>query len=297
MKLRCTLLVALFCTALVAGCQVERGQTDFPDQERVDASVGADAALPGDTGLGQGPGAGTMTGTWLLFHERSTCVLGQEQLTHASYLVEMEQDGSFVSETRRLCDVQLSELFGMPVHLPQVVLDNIDFVDLDRGMVSTLKEGGSYVSSTELGLWGLELDDPLADQVPSNADSPRVIDTDGDGHPAVSFLVGENCLRYQAQRQILTYHGSFTGPNQIDGRSTGVTDIAVYGGSEDLCTVAPPVDSNDPDSRFRMVRIDGKGGAVDADTDGDDTVSCEEAKVLSPRVLETREPDNSNCAP
>jgi hypothetical protein len=297
------LAAVLFASAALTACQVERGESLIGDQATSDAagfdasdgSSGLDARLAGDAGLGRGPGAGTMSGTWLLYHERSTCLLGQEQLTHATYIVEIVQEGATLRETRRLCDARLSEILGMQVRIPDEVLAGIEFVEVDRGMVSTLRVGGSYVSSTEVALWGLELENPATDRIPESPDAPQVIDSDGDGHPAVSFVVGDDCLRYQAQRQVLTYHGTFTAPNQIDGRSAGVTDLVVYGGSDGFCTIAPPVESNDAASRFRMVRIDGKGGAVVGDRDGNGEVSCAEAMRLAPRVLQEREADAERC--
>lgn len=279
---------------LLGGCEVERAESSFPDQEISDAAT-PDAGHVGDVGIGQGSGAGTMTGTWLLYHERSTCVLNQEQLTHATYLVEIEQDGAVLTETRRLCDTLLSEILGMKIEIPDVVLESIDFVGVDQGVVSTLKVGGTYVSSTEVALWGLDLAEPTSEPIPSEADDPRVIDSDSDGNPAVTFQVGSDCQRYQGQRQIIKYRGSFTAPNQIDGESTGVTDVVAFGGSDDFCAIAPAVESNDPHSRFRMVRVDGRGGSYDADADADGAFSCEEAMAVAPLVLDDRESDNANC--
>jgi hypothetical protein len=292
--MRHTHIIAVLIVAFASACAVERGESDIPGQEFSDTGL-ADTGYNADAGLGQGPGAGTMSGTWLLYHERSTCVTRQEQLTHATYLVELEQHGATVSESRRLCDTQLSPVFGMRVRIPEVVLESIAFIDVDDGVVSTLRAGGSYVSSTEVALWGVDLDQPAVDPVPTEADDPRVLDSDGDGQPGVTLEVGSGCMRYQGQRQVIKYRGSFTSPNQIDGESTGVTDIAVYGGSDDLCTVAPPVTSNDAHSRFRMVRVDGRGGSFDADSDGDGEVSCEEAMPVTPLVLDEREPDHANC--
>jgi hypothetical protein len=279
---------------LASACEIDRGESSFPDQEIVDAGM-ADTGTSIDGGIGQGPGAGTMTGTWLLYHERSTCVLRQEQLTHATYVVELEQDGATVTETRRLCDTQLSEILGMQLEIPDVVLENIEFVSVDRGVVSTLRVGGTYVSATEVALWGLDLDEPTTEAIPSEPQDPRVVDSDGDGNPGVTFEVGSDCRRYQGQRQIIKYRGSFTAPNQIDGQSTGVTDVVALGGSKDFCAIAPPVESNDPHSRFRMVRVDGRGGSFDADTDGDGQVSCEEALAVAPLVMDDRESENANC--
>lgn len=285
-------------SALLWGCQVGRGDSEIEDQFVSDAGI-FDALGPADAdsdaGLGQGAGAGTMSGTWLLVHERSTCLLGQEQLTHATYLIEIEQNGSTLRETRTLCDAHLSEVLGMQIRIPPKVLESIDFIERDQGLVSSLRVGGSYLSSTEVALWGLTLDEPTTDAIPEDAEDSRVLDKDDDGNPAVTFQVGDDCERYQAQRQLLRYTGTFTTPNQIDGQSAGITDLTVYGGSNDFCTIAPPVEPNDPASRFRMVRVDGKGGSTEADRNDDDTISCEETIALSSQVINRRESDADRC--
>lgn len=291
---------AVLASAVLAGCQVGRGDSEIEDQFVRDAGLedvasDRDADWSSDSGVGQGEGAGTMSGTWLLLHERSTCLLGQEQLTHATYLIDIVQEGSMLAETRRLCATELSEVLGMKIHIPAATLASIEFIDQDFGMVSSLRVGGSYLSSSELGLWGLNLDNPATDPIPPSPDDERVVDTDQDGKPAVTFMVGADCERYQAQRQVMRYHGNFTTPNQIDGQSAGITDLVVYGGSNNFCTIAPPVESNDASSRFRMVRVDGKGGAVHADRDGDGAITCAEAIALAPFVMQTRESDAARC--
>src|SRR6056297_3500614 len=104
--LLCTIAAA---SCLLCACEVERGETDFRDQAIADAGT-ADVGPSADVALGEGAGAGTMNGTWILRHERSSCVLQQEQLTHATYLVEMQQQGATVAETRRLCETQLTPM-------------------------------------------------------------------------------------------------------------------------------------------------------------------------------------------
>lgn len=291
---------SLLASALLWGCQVGRGDSEIEDQFVSDAGSSdalgaADTDWSDDAGVGQGAGAGTMSGTWLLYHERSTCLLGQEQLTHATYLIEITQEGSTLLETRQLCDTRLSEVLGMQIHIPERVLESIDFIEQDQGLVSSLRLGGSYLSSTEIALWGLELENPTTGSLPESADDPQVVDKDQDGHPAVTFMVGDDCERYQSQRQLMRYHGTFTTPNQIDGQSAGITDMVVYGGSNSFCTIAPPVEPNDKASRFRMVRVDGKGGSIKADSNRDGTVSCQEAIALSPYIMPTRDSDSSRC--
>ena len=280
---------------LASGCAVERGEPVFDPQSFADAAA-PDASMLSDIGLGSGSGAATMAGTWLLVHEASTCVVVDEQVTWGSYLIEIAQDGRILTETRRECEVTLSPVFGLVAVVPEATLESLRFYPVDSGLVSSLAVGGSYNSSTEVGLWGVELDDPLADLVPTDPDDPAVFDGDGDGNPGVTFgAAGTTCERYVAHRQVVRYFGTFVRPNQIDGSSITVTDSNVIGSSMPLCGVNPRITANDEHSRFRMVRIDGAGESIDLDDDGDGAVSCEEAEPWFERVLERREQDAANC--
>ena len=287
--------ISLAClVGCLTGCTAERGTGEFEPQTFSDTRV-TDAGETSST-LGEGPGAGTMAGTWILVHERSSCVLGQEQVTLAKYRLEIEQNGPVVDETRRLCSTELTPILGLGVNIDEAVLESIEFADVDDGIVSTVRVGGTYSSSTEVALWGLDLDNPLTDPIPSDPEDPAVVDADGDENPGVTYVIGESgCERYNSQRQIFRFTGEFVKPNRIDGTSTGLTDLEVYGGSESSCAIAPEIVSNDAHSRFSMARIDGLGGSLNADTDGDGTISCEEINAIEQTLFEPREADNENC--
>lgn len=237
-----------------------------------------------------------MDGTWLQIHEASTCVLGQEQVATAYYLVDFEQNGSALRERRRLCEIDLSPVLGMKPIVPAAVLENIDFVDVDQGLISALRPGGAYSSATEVGLWGVALDEPLTEALPTDPEAPQVIDADGDGDPGITLLIeGTECRRYVVQRQIVRYTGSVTAPNQIDGSSATATTTAVLGASASLCRVSPPLEPNDAYSVFRLYRVDGAGGAFNADTDGDGEVSCAEIAPFFDQAWSMRSPVQEHC--
>jgi hypothetical protein len=239
---------------------------------------------------------GALTGTWLLVHSQSTCVLGTEQLATTDYLVEITQQGSALTETRKICGVNLSPVLGTSVQIPEATRESVVFVPLDRGYVTSVKEGGGYTSSTELNLWGVALEDPETDALPRAGTDPQVVDADGDGNPGITFSVADgDCERYASQRQIIRYQGTLTSPTQIDGGSVGLTDAVVFGATRTFCKIAPPLVPNDEHSIFRMVRVDGQGGAMMGDTDGDGAVSCAEASALAPQVLPRREADATRC--
>lgn len=288
--------LAIASFTLLAGCALDRGELGFEPQLLVDAAL-PDAGLPqGDVAFGAGSGAGTMTGTWLLVHEASTCVVVDEQVTWASYLIEIEESGRTLIEHRTHCEISLSPVFGLEVVIPEAILPLIEFVEVDHGFVSGLRETGTYTSSTEVSLWGIELDDPLHDPVPSEPDDPAVIDADGDQNPGLTFeVLGSDCQRFIAQRTINRYFGTFTTPNQIDGSSVNVTDANVLGSSQPLCGVNPRLTPNDRFSRFRMVRVDGAGESIDLDTDGDGVITCDEVRPYFGTILERREASAENC--
>ncbi|MGM0555829.1 MAG: hypothetical protein ACQEVA_05580 [Myxococcota bacterium] len=287
-------LVASLLSCSAIGCAPERGEGDFEPQT-FEADAGTDTGSDGGLGLGEGPGAGTMDGTWLLVHERSSCVLGQEQVTLATYRVEIAQDGAVLEETRRACAMELSPVLGLGVRISDDVLETVEFIDVDTGLVSSLREDGRYISSTEVSLWGLDLENPQTDAVPTDPEDPAVIDSDGDGQPGVTYLVGQDCQRYNSQRQLNRYSGSFVRPNLLEGESTSVTDLEVYGGSENTCSISPDIISNDRFNRWKMARVDGLGGSFNADADGDGTITCDEITAVEQTLLEKREADRENC--
>ncbi len=291
---RVTIFVMAAVTWLVVGCGLEAGESVFDDQE-IGAASGNSSQPPAQE-LGQGSGAGTMAGTWLKIHVASSCVLGQEQVTTAYYLVDITEEGAGLREEKRICELQMSPILGLRPIASSDVLESIEFPHIDWALMSSLVEGSTYSSSTEVGLWGLALDDPIRDAVPVDPEDERVIDGDGDGNPGVSLeLEGMGCDRFMGQRQVVRYFGTLESPNDIRGTSTTITDIEVYGGTSSLCELAPDVESNDDHSFFRMVRVDGLGGSVNADADGDGNVTCEEAASLFEAIWEPREADDDHC--
>ena len=290
-------LAGLLCSFLAIGlfgCGLEAGAPgEFEEQE---LQTGEREEVEPAEGLGEGPGAGTMTGTWLKVHAASSCVLNQEQVSYAYYLVEFEDDRRGLRESKRLCGLDLSPLLGFRPVASREVLESVEFVEIDQGLVTRYVPGGVYASATEIGLWGLDLEDPLQDDVPTQSDDERVVDSDGDGNPGVTLeLEGSGCSRFMGQRQVVRYFGEFVAPNDIRGRTATRTDMEVYGATAAICELSPQVVPNDGESEFRMVRIDGRGGAVDGDENGDGQITCDDVERWIEAIWERREPDASLC--
>lgn len=287
------IVLATLASTIATGC-IERTETSFPDQS-LDPIDMNEATAP-DLGLGEGSGAGTMEGTWLLVHENSSCVLGQEQVSVADYLIDIEQRGQALRETRTICSLDLSPVLGLGVTVPPAAFQSVEYAEVDLGFFSALGEGGGYSSSLELALWGVRLEDPFFEELPRDKDDARIFDADEDGAPGVTFVVGDDvCERHTIQRQLIHYTGSFTAPNRIDGSSTNLTETLVIGGTSPICKTSPAVKSNDSFNHFIMVRVDGRGGAIDLDADSDGEITCDEIKGASVTLIPGREPANANC--
>lgn len=285
----------MIVAVLAAACGPDRPQGLYEPREVEDLGSGVDAGE--DMGVAEMTEVtGALTGTWLLVHSQSSCVLNTEQLATTDYLVQITQRGSTLEETRKICGVNLSPVLGTSVQIPAATRESVVFVPVDRGYVTSVKAGGGYTSSTELNLWGLKLDEPQTDALPRTAADPAVVDADGDGEAGVTFVISDgDCERYQSQRQIVRYQGVLTSPTQIDGGSVGLSEAVVFGATRTFCKIAPPIQPNDTHSLFRMVRVDGQGGGLDADDNKDGEISCAEASALAPMVLERREADPARC--
>lgn len=288
-------LIALSAALLGVAC-VERPTSSFPAQAVEDLGAADMGMSSGDmSALGQGQGIGSLNGVWLRVHEQSSCVLRQEQVSLTDYIVEIEQDGQLFTEQPRICNLLLSPLLGLSITVPAATSQSVAFTQLGPGLISSALPDARYSSPTELGLWGVALDDALGDELPREPDSSMVRDADGDGNPGVSFQVGDSCLRYTVQRQLIHYEGSLVAPNRIEGGSTSVTETVVVGSSKSICNASPTLQPNDKLNRFVMVRIDGQGGAYQADLNGDGEISCDEVRGLGVQLMQARAADAANC--
>ena len=296
--LRLLASVALTC-AVAAGCDPVLTESPILPQNPAAADVRSDTELR--DAEGEGPGTGSMTGTWVLIHENSSCInaLGrtEEALSLTAYLLDIVQEGTQTFETWSMCAVVLSPILRLRALVPNATTDLVTFHPVDTGHVSRAGRGGSYVSSTEVHLWGFRTSDPLRDPVPTQARDPRVEDADDDGNPGVTFLIeGGLCERYNIQRSISRYFGQFTTPNQIDGRSSTTTETRVLGASSPICNINVELAPNDPFSRFRLVRVDGEGGSLLLSGVEGQRATCDDVRDQLDRLWTMRDADNDNCS-
>jgi len=280
----------------LGGCVPEQGEGSFDDQT---IDVGVDDAQAVE--LGGGRGADTMTGTWLLAHEQSNCVQipgvpdPDEALSVTFEIVHFEQVGNRLYEDRDLCSLNLFPLLSFDTEFTPAAAQTTNPILIEDSFISNYDVGGSYASGVEVQQWGVMLDDPLADEFPTEADDPRVFDADDDGNPGVTFVVAQSCEMYVAQRGAIRYRGLLERPNQIVGESSTIINQLIVGSSSPICAIPRTITPNDAHGRFTLSRIDGEGGSVNLDANGDGEILCDEIIAIQDQLWDYREPDASLC--
>lgn len=294
---RSTLALALAaCATSLAACEPELGPTAFEDQI-IDAGTEDVTA----TELGGGRGAGDMNGTWLMVHEQSNCVtlpgasLSGEALSVTFEIVNLTQEGNRLYEDRDICAINLYPVLGFDNVFPIEASRSSNPILIDDSYVTGLEVGSTYVSGYEHQLFGVTMDDPTVEPMPESAEDTRVTDGDGDGNPGTTILVAGDCGMWISQRSSIRYFGRFVTPNQIAGESATLYGQTVLGSSTLLCRIPREVTPNDPAARFELSRIDGRGGAVSFDDNGDGTIDCDEVLSRQESLWTYRDPDDSNC--
>ncbi len=147
-----------------------------------------------------------------------------------------------------------------------------------------------YAPPPSVVVVGAELDDPENDALPTDENDARVVDADGDGAPGVTVLNSIGGAQHIVFRNVGSGTGRIVSSNHIVGDEVGdlvaVTETSVFGiGGAFL------PDTKALGSVIELVRIDGRFGAVDADSDGDGEVSCAELVDVAGSVVTLEPPD------
>ncbi|MBI5496287.1 MAG: hypothetical protein HY904_14795 [Deltaproteobacteria bacterium] len=134
---------------------------------------------------------------------------------------------------------------------------------------------------------GAELGNPADDGLPSDADDPRVRDSDNDGQPGVTVLNSLGGEQHIVYRNKGSSRARVRSSNRLDGDVLGdlvaLTETSVFGlgGSFMPDTAQLP-------SVLQVARVDGLNGSPRIDNDGDGELSCQEivdaqAQVFNPK--------------
>lgn len=257
----------------------------------------------------------SINGTWLHLSQVSTCVYFLrffEQYVKSLYIVHTEQDSfGVVTEHWEGCANDLTPVLNVqPSTTPAILATShqLDTTGLFDGTNSgdffgtsrsprIIRNGDGYASGPLVELWGVQMDDPLRDPFPTSADDPRITDTDGDGKTAVTLPFSSGCEAYLAQRTTSYHQGKFIASDRMKGTTVSSSKQLIIDATEPLCKAGYEVNSNPGRSFWERVRIDGEGGARNADLDNDGTITCDEAKQVAADIFKVIAVDNECCDP
>ena len=246
----------------------------------------------------------TLDGYWIHYSQVSTCVeIGSslEQYNRSLYLVHVTQSAhGALSERWEACEIDLTPVISVKAQVPEALRDSVYPIDTHGGQVVGSPPSQYYTSGALLELWGIDMEDPLIDLMPTETDDQRLYDMDEDGEAGVTLQIGDACLAYMAQRRITHYYGDLTAADRIDGEALSVTEQFIIEASAPICKTAYQTRSNPNRSHFTRIRVDGRGGAINLDINNDDEVDCTEVQMARNQLfvdtLMITELDHNQCS-
>jgi len=268
---------------------------DYPDVTR-DGGTTADTGSS-DVVVGDELMAG---GTWMMWYETSTCVqvlsVAIETVTQTLQLASVEQEpGGVLRHKIRNCRVEQTPILGVTTTIPLLLVESLEPREW-LGVVDGNRTGASYFSQRSTELWGLKLQDPEHEELPTAPTDPRIFDQDGDGQPGVTLDLGTNlCSMYVVQRAISQWKGKIDSAIQVSGIGNNLTTQISLGGTGGFCASQFKT-TNPPDSaRFVLRRVDGQHGSVNIDSNQDGVIDCEDVRAYGSEPFGPRPPDNTRC--
>ena len=245
----------------------------------------------------------TLDGFWAHYSQVSTCVdIGSslEQLNRTLYRVKLiQQSHGGMTEEWEACEVDLTPVIGVRARVPEALRKSIYPITTKAGQVVGAPPDQRYVSGPLVELWGVVMDEPTLDPMPVDEEDERIEDTDEDGHAGATLQIGDTCEAFMAQRGQAIFTGVLTAPDVVEGDALSVTEQFIIDASSPLCKTAYQTRSHPRRSSFKRVRIDGRGGSLDLDLDGDGEVTCAELLMgrdsLFEQYFEVQEVDDVSC--
>ncbi len=275
-------------------CEPTRGTIELPDR---DATVEIDAAV---ATLDAGRTDGTLhpDGTWLLFIQDRYCLYAAGGVTDfmvwSWYRVNMSGQGpgadsnqTYFQQSVKLCAQDQSPVTaGLITYVPAEVTAALPEHEVD-GFLMGNRPGAEYLSAELVDNWGLAESVGPEDPLPESADDSRVIDQDGDGKPGVTMIIGNNFCDLQiVQRTRYRMSGEVVNEHRIEGTLWSAVNKTVFSASLPLCASQNQLDPRADGNRVVLVRIDGKNGGSNLDTDGNGNVDCAEIDAAREHLLD-----------
>ncbi len=258
-------------------------------------SVTTDAVAPGSDATATGA---DLSGIWVLVTDWSTCVAIGDEIELRNYelsRVEIVQDGMQLREFRQDCSISNTPILGMTTVVPLVVLQTAGLMK-SSAFFPAHGPDAPYTGGVEVQAWGLNFPsgNPETEAMPADANDPRVVDSDGDGHPGVTLKVGGVCDLYAVQRAVMERTGKMNSDGSLSGEATRHVMQVALGASQGFCAQPFATVSNQISNKWKLLRVDKQGMNLDQDGDGD--VSCSEIVQNQAVFTDWTPPDDSRCA-
>ena len=225
----------------------------------------------------------SLEGAWVHYSQVSTCVdIGSslEQFNRSLYTVQVVMsDHGALTEVWEACEIDLTPVISVRARVPEALRGRVYPIETTGALVVGQPPSQRYISAPLAEIWGIEMSAPLIDPMPTTPEDDRIYDMDEDGQVGVTLEIGDACLAYMTQRRITSFHGEFTAPDTIEGEALSVTEQYIIDASAPICKTSYQTRSNPSRSHFERIRIDGRGGSINLDLDGDGAVSCEELSI------------------
>jgi hypothetical protein len=296
-----SLLALLCCAAALLACEPDPTPSTWQPQAQTSADgegvdTDPDAAVDPD---GSVYDLTDLSGTWVRATDWSTCVkvLGRfdESRIFTLTRVEIAQDNYRLSEVHEICQVRSTPVAGLETLIPKAAIDSGNPIYVESTLFGS-GEGAIYASGLQIQLWGMRMDDPVADLLPTRdtLPDPRIFDADDDGAPGVTFTVGGDfCFMRTVQRTLSTIYGTLQPDGRILGQSSVVSEQFLIEATNAFCDTSWEVRANDDFNNIVMVRVD--SGGLDLDSDGDGVVSCDEIIAAQERIILWSDVDKNRC--
>ncbi|MBT6434467.1 MAG: hypothetical protein HOK28_15315 [Deltaproteobacteria bacterium] len=196
---------------------------------------------------------------WVTTLQEVPMMGSSENVTTGWGYTQITFDGTDLWLTEHGCHVESTGMDAVSTEIPDAIPQSMVPAPVK---LLVWKEGETVRWEREQAvmLVGVELDNPLTDELPGDASDERIFDQDGDGNPGVTvkvagFISGDI---YVVQRAINTYYGTLDDQGALAGNVTERGDQKTLGATNAMLEQAIPNEPvNDPaKNQVQMVRIE-----------------------------------------